>query len=171
MNFRLATSADATLLSTLAARLFHETFAPSMDPDDMRNYLAGAFSPAIQGAQLADPNRAVWLAFDGDTAVGYTMLIRGSRQPSVAAERPIEAQRIYADQRWHGRGLGALLLDKCYAQGRAWSCDVLWLAVWEHNARAIAFYAKHGFERVGTKTFQLGSSVQHDHVLAKRLND
>ncbi len=170
LSFRLATPSDATLLSTLASRLFRETFSPFMDPGDMRNYLVGAFSPEIQGAQLADPNRAVWLAFDGDTAVGYTMLIRGSRHPSVVAERPVEAQRIYADQRWHGRGLGAQLLERCYEQGREWSCDVLWLAVWEHNARAIAFYEKHHFTRVGMKTFQLGASLQHDHVMVKRLS-
>ena len=170
LSFRRATPADAALLSTLGARLFQQTFAQSMDPQDMRNYLAASFSPAVQGAQLADPNRAVWLAFDGDAAVGYTMLIRGSRHPSVEAGRPVEAQRIYADQTWHGRGLGAQLLDRCYEQGRAWSCDVLWLAVWEHNARAIAFYEKHGFAKVGTKTFQLGESLQHDHVMARRLN-
>jgi diamine N-acetyltransferase len=170
LSFRLASSADSSLLADLGARLFHDTFAPSMDPVDMRNYLAGAFSPDIQAAQLADPTRAVWLAFDEDMAVGYTMLIRDSRHPSVVAERPVEAQRIYADQTWHGRGLGARLLDKCYEQGCEWQCDVLWLAVWQHNARAIAFYDKHGFTRVGTKTFQLGASLQHDHVMAKRLS-
>lgn len=42
---------------------------------------------------------------------------------------------------------------------------VLWLGVWEENERGLSFYAKHGFERVGTLTFPYGSSVGINAVL------
>lgn len=42
----------------------------------------------------------------------------------------------------------------------------LWLGVWERNAREIAFYAKCGFEDVGSHTFMIGTDAQVDRVMA-----
>jgi RimJ/RimL family protein N-acetyltransferase len=39
------------------------------------------------------------------------------------------------------------------------------LGVWERNARAQAFYRKHGFNRVGRQTFVVGSDPQTDDVM------
>jgi ribosomal protein S18 acetylase RimI-like enzyme len=41
--------------------------------------------------------------------------------------------------------------------------------VWEKNPRAIAFYEKKGFRKVGRQTFLLGKDVQHDLVMALSL--
>jgi ribosomal protein S18 acetylase RimI-like enzyme len=48
---------------------------------------------------------------------------------------------------------------------------VLWLAVWEINERAIAFYEKHRFREVGRQGFPIGSEIQTDLVLARPLAD
>jgi ribosomal protein S18 acetylase RimI-like enzyme len=137
----------------------------------MREFLAATYTIERQAAELADPARVTWLAESRDgVAIGFALLRRGSRSDGVTGERPVEVQRIYADRSVHGRGIGARLLASCVATARAWSADVLWLAVWEHNARAIAFYEKHGFRRVGAQDFQLGSDTQHDHVMARNLS-
>jgi ribosomal protein S18 acetylase RimI-like enzyme len=57
-------------------------------------------------------------------------------------------------------------MDQCIEQARAWGADVLWLAVWRENPRAIAFYTRRGFTPVGETTFVLGSDLQHDVVMA-----
>jgi ribosomal protein S18 acetylase RimI-like enzyme len=54
-------------------------------------------------------------------------------------------------------------------EGRARGHDVLWLGVWEHNARARAFYARWGFVEVGEMRFLLGSDPQRDLVLERKL--
>jgi ribosomal protein S18 acetylase RimI-like enzyme len=41
----------------------------------------------------------------------------------------------------------------------------LWLGVWERNARAQAFYRRHGFGKVGRHTFVVGNDPQTDDVL------
>jgi len=48
---------------------------------------------------------------------------------------------------------------------------VLWLDVWERNSRAIAFYRKWGFVKVGTQDFRLGEDVQHDLLMARDVED
>ena len=35
------------------------------------------------------------------------------------------------------------------------------------NARAIRFYEKSGFRKVGTKSFRLGNTVEHDFVMER----
>src|SRR4051812_32092975 len=164
---RPATSADADALARLAARLFEQTFAGENSADDMREYLDRTFSAERQRAELADGDRAVWLAVAEDGAhVGYAMLRRGTRAQGVTGSRPAEVQRIYADRDFHGRGVGRVLMDACLAQASEWKCDELWLGVWERNPRAIAFYQKIGFGVVGRQTFLLGRDVQHDLVMA-----
>jgi ribosomal protein S18 acetylase RimI-like enzyme len=41
----------------------------------------------------------------------------------------------------------------------------VWLGVNSANAKAIRFYEKSGFTKVGTKSFTLGDSVENDFVL------
>jgi ribosomal protein S18 acetylase RimI-like enzyme len=169
ITIRRATIADADTLAMLGARLFEQTFGPANTAEDMRKYLSDSFSPAIQRDELADGRRAIWLAESGGSPVGYALLRRGSTSDGVVAQRPAEVQRIYVDQTLHGRGVGDLLMAHCVEQAQAWECDVIWLAVWQMNPRAIAFYEKTGFIRVGVKTFQLGADLQHDFVMARLL--
>jgi diamine N-acetyltransferase len=133
----------------------------------MREYLRSAFSLDAQQEVLAESDAAGFIAEDaGHAAIGYALMKRGSRAAGVTGTRPVEVQRIYSDQAWHGRGVGALLMNACIEQARAWHGDELWLAVWERNPRAIAFYQKSGFQIVGRKTFQLGRDLQQDIVMS-----
>jgi diamine N-acetyltransferase len=167
ITIRRANIDDALLLSRLGARLFENTFGLANDPEDMRAYLRAAFSLESQQAALADPAIAGFIAEDaGHAAIGYAIVKRGSRGAGVTGVRPVEVQRIYSDHAWHGRGIGALLMNACMDQARAWRADELWLGVWEKNPRAIAFYQKTGFRVVGRQSFQLGRDVQQDLVMS-----
>lgn len=46
----------------------------------------------------------------------------------------------------------------------------LWLGVWERNPRAIAFYVKQGFTKVGSHDFIVGSDRQTDWVFTSPLS-
>jgi len=70
----------------------------------------------------------------------------------------------------HGSGFGAALMEASVEMARAWHADVLWLGVWEHNDRALAFYARHGFREAGDHVFQIGQQVDRDLILVKDLS-
>lgn len=170
-TLRLAAESDAALLSELGARLFVQTFGAQNTADDMRLYLADAFRLDRVRATLTDPNQRTWIAEEGaNGAVGYAVLKLSPAPSYLQARRSAEIVRLYADQRWHGRGAGASLMDACLQQAREWKSDLVWLGVWEVNARAIAFYQKHGFRNVGSQTFLLGTDLQNDLVMARRLD-
>ena len=85
----------------------------------------------------------------------------------MESSRPIEIVRFYARTRWIGRGVGRGLMEAVLREARARGHDRVWLGVWERNERAIAFYKKWGFIKVGSQPFQLGNDIQTDLVMAR----
>ena len=79
----------------------------------------------------------------------------------------MELKRLYVARAWHGQGVAQALMDAALDTARARGAQTLWLGVWERNPRAVAFYAKYGFVRVGEHTFVLGGDAQTDWLFAR----
>jgi diamine N-acetyltransferase len=168
-SIRRADAEDAGLLADLGARTFSDAFAADNKPEDMAAYLAAAFSPAQQAAELADPRATFLIAEIERRAVGYAALRADDGPACVTGARPIELVRLYVAQEWLGRGVGAALMRECVGVARASGHQTMWLGVWEHNRRAQAFYRKWGFQIVGEHTFQLGTDPQTDLLMERAL--
>jgi diamine N-acetyltransferase len=174
-TIRTARSADAPRLSRLAATTFRDAFQAESSPEDMERYLAEAFTTEQQAAEIADPGNTILVAEDhspdGVELVGYAHLGSESPPESVVGPVPLELKRLYVARAWHGRGVAQALMNAVLDAARARGAKTLWLGVWERNSRAVAFYEKHGFTRVGEHSFTLGSDVQTDWVYARPLDD
>lgn len=133
----------------------------------MAAYLAEAFGPEKQAAQLADPANVFLIAEAEDHPVGYAHLRFAPAPEAIVGRAPMEIRRFYACKEWIGRGVGALLMEECMARARRAGCDAVWLDVWEHNDRAMAFYRKWGFVLVGSQRFKLGNDLQYDLLMAR----
>lgn len=159
---RRATEADAGELATLAERVFRETFGPDNSAENMDLYAASAFTFERQLAALRDPNIVVLLVeTDGRYAAFATPRLH-------AGERAVEIQRFYVDAPWHGRGVAQALMAAVVEMAAAERAERIWLGVWEHNTRGIAFYLKCGFRVVGEQAFMLGLDRQRDLVMARQ---
>jgi ribosomal protein S18 acetylase RimI-like enzyme len=155
------------LLAELGARTFSETFAPDNSASDMAAYLASAFSPAQQAAELADSSSLFLIVEKDGDALGYAMLRSGNVLESVTGDKPIEVVRLYVSHASLGSGVGAALMQACIDEARRRGYKTLWLGVWEHNARAQAFYRKWNFTEIGTHIFQLGDDPQTDILMQR----
>lgn len=158
--------ADAATLAELGARTFRDSFAADNRPEDMEAFLAAHYRPEIQAAELQDPRNLYLLAEISKVPAGFALLRDGVRARGVTGERPLNLARLYVDKPFIGAKVGAALMRRCLDEGRARGHDMLWLGVWERNARARAFYERWGFVEVGEMLFQLGSDLQRDLVLA-----
>lgn len=168
-TIRRATVADAPMLAGLAERTFRDTFAEYNDPSDMDAYVAEALTAVQFAAEIADPDNVWFVAEVDGSPAGYAKVQSGPAHESVTGAAPIEISRLYAEHRFHGHGVGRSLIDACFDEARGQHAWTVWLGVWEHNARAIAFYEKCGFTRCGAKTFVLGKDVQTDAVMSRSL--
>ena len=166
---RRGQASDAALLSELGARTFAETFAADNSSQNMAAYLAVAFNPAQQAAELADPQSVIFIAETDGVAVGYAMLRSGTAPEEVTGEKPIELVRLYVSQESIGGGVGAALMQTCIDEAGARGYETLWLGVWQNNSRAQAFYRKWNFVEVGTHVFQLGGDPQTDLLMERNV--
>ncbi|HET7810672.1 MAG TPA: GNAT family N-acetyltransferase [Steroidobacteraceae bacterium] len=169
-TLRDATPADAARLAAFAARTFRETFAADNTAADMQSHLDASFSPAIQRLEIQDPSIDTLILVDADDRwLGFAQLRAGSSAPGTPPAGSLELWRFYVDRPWHGKGVAGALMDGAKRRAARRGAASLWLGVWERNARAQAFYRKHGFEAVGRKTFVVGNDPQSDDVMLCRL--
>ena len=164
---RPARDGDAAALARFAGRTFRETFEADNTAEDMTLYLANNYSPERQREEIRDPDIITLLAEDGRRLAGYVQLHRGAAPDCVAGEAPIEIRRFYVDRDWQGRGVARTLMVASLEAALQRGTRTVWLAVWERNLRAQAFYRKCGFEDCGAKEFLLGRDRQTDRVMVR----
>ena len=171
-SIRTATADDAGALAALAAVTFPLACPPSAPPEDIAAHLANTLSDRHFRAYLADPDVTV-LVIDADSGLrGYSLLVnRPATDPDVVSALEIlpsvELSKCYVHPEHHGLGAAAELMNASVAAAAGSGGRGVWLGVNSQNARAIRFYEKSGFRKVGTKSFRLGSTVEHDFVLER----
>jgi len=171
IEIRKATLDDAKPLTDLSYTTFWDAFAhhPKNAPDDLAFYMRQAFNLEQITEELADPKAFFLIAEIDDELAGYAKLIVDNIEPGITAEKPIELNRLYSQQKFLGQGVGQILMDACFKHAKSKEHDVMWLGVWEYNPRAQRFYEKNGFQIVGKHTFVLGSDPQTDLLMQREI--
>lgn len=167
---RRAEPDDAEALAHLAERTFRDTFATENNPIDMDLYCAESFGTEIQRQEILDANYVTLLAEVERQLVAFVQVRLQSPKACVVADRPSELYRLYVSSEWHGRGVAHDLMAHVLSTAAHAGADSIWLGVWEHNPRAIAFYRKYGFRVVGEHGFQFGRELQHDLIMVTEVS-
>lgn len=164
---RRATAGDAEPLADLALRSFLDAFAAQNDEDDVAAYTSCVYGPAQQAAEIANPRIVTLVAETDGRLAAYVMLRSGTTAPGLVGPEPVEIMRFYVDRPWHGTGVAHRMMDAALRTAREQGARTAFLAVWEHNLRALAFYTRRGFAVVGAQDFLLGSDLQNDLVMSR----
>jgi ribosomal protein S18 acetylase RimI-like enzyme len=163
---RFASPADAAALAALALKTFDDAFMPFNREEDMIAYTKDAFTEAQQLREIEDPKIVTLVVEEADGALAAYAQVR----PTPGAPHgEVELARFYVDQAHHGRGIAQSLMAAVDAEARRLGAHRIWLGVWERNHRAIRFYRKCGFEQCGTHVFILGTDVQTDWDMVRRI--
>ncbi len=159
---RYASSDDAAVLAHLGRLTFVEAFAQQNDPLDFAQYVSEAFSEAQFRREFSEPGAHFCLAYVGDTPVGYAKWRTNDEPDALKGRKNLELQRIYVLAAHQGDKIGQALLQTAITYARKQHYQHLWLGVWEHNQKAIAFYERAGFTQFDSHPFMLGSDLQTD---------
>jgi len=160
---------DSALLSELGARAFREAFESFMSPFTMDAHIAATYNQSRQMDELADSSKKILIIEQGGIAAGYALLHAHESPLVVRDVNSIELSRIYLRQDFIGHGLGRALMLECLEEARRRDHKSIWLAVWEKNERAVSFYGKFGFERVGIRPKNADSSAGEDLIMCRLL--
>lgn len=173
---RRAAVEDAVALSELASVTFPLACPPGSTRADQQAFIAAVLSTERFTEYLGDPDRVLLVAHDDASTdpIGYTMLVEGepydAEVRAAITRRPtVELSKCYVLPGHHGRGVAVALMAATLDAARRAGADGIWLGVNQLNLRAQAFYRRAGFERVGTKHFQVGDRLEDDFVLERAL--
>jgi ribosomal protein S18 acetylase RimI-like enzyme len=167
IRIRRAEEDDALALSVLAEATFRAAFAESNTVANMQSHCAATYGEALQLAEIRESSLETWVAERDGRLIAYVQLRLDAASPVISGGRAVEIQRFYVDASHHGAGLAHQLMAHVLARADAAGYAVLWLGVWERNARALAFYGKWGFEVVGEHTFKVGEDPQCDLLMRR----
>ena len=170
-----ATESELDEVAAIAARTFPLACPPTAQPEDVAAFVATHLSRARFADYLADPARSVLCAHEHGRILGYAMLIGGDIadadvQRAVPLRPAVELSKMYVLPDAHGAGVSAALMTATLDLAIDGNAACVWLGVNQKNQRAQRYYAKHGFEVGGTKTFQLGDAIEHDYVMVRPLS-
>jgi len=165
-RIREATAGDCHTLALVGAATFLESFAGMIDGAAIVAHCARQHSAETYRAYLAK-GACAWIGVvePGGAPVGYALVC----DPELEQAQPgdLELKRIYLFSRFKGSPLASALMQA--AINHASNRPRLLLGVKNDNHRAIAFYRKHGFETIGTRTFTVGDKSYDDLVMARSL--
>jgi ribosomal protein S18 acetylase RimI-like enzyme len=88
----------------------------------------------------------------------------GDVDMDVDASDALELHRLYVDASTKGTGVAQALMHEALAWARGKGAKVMFLSVWENNARAQAFYRRYGFEHIGEHRFMVGRVADRDFI-------
>lgn len=174
VTVRPARRGDAEVLAELAAATFRLACPPDMSEEDMAAYVQEHLTLERFRGYLKDKRRWLLVAEVAGAVVGYTMSIMGEpTDPEIAAAVPTrptaELSKFYVRAALHRSGAASALMEATLAMARDRGLPGIWLGVNGQNERARRFYGKHGFERVGGRTFTVGSRRESDDVMYRTL--
>jgi ribosomal protein S18 acetylase RimI-like enzyme len=164
ITLKPATATDAELIAGMSRETFYDTYAEVNTKEDMDKFLSEQFTPEQLITEVKQEGNIFLLAYEDDQPAGYIFL-KDEMHPHIPNENAVEISRIYVKKSFIGKGVGKALIQAAVSHALAENKSFIWLAVWEHNLRAINFYTSFGFEKFAEQNFVLGNDVQRDWVM------
>lgn len=168
-RIRKATVDDAQTLSLIGAATFLDAFAGVINGQGLLAHCQHAHSAETYRHYL-ESGASAWIAEvePGDAPVGYALICKPELDQAI--EGDIELKRIYVLSRFQGSVISSVLMRHVLETAQAAGYKRLLLGVKNDNHRALGFYAKNGFETIGSRSFDVGGTIYDDFVLARPLD-
>ncbi|MFZ5551915.1 MAG: GNAT family N-acetyltransferase [Bacteroidota bacterium] len=146
---RRANINDMEQLAELCSETFIDTYSGENKKSDIQHYIENNFSAENITRELLGNQNVFFVSEKNGRFSGYVKLTRKKSKTEIA--------RIYVRKEYFGTGLARQLVEKSKEYSSAEGIRTLYLAVWQNNHRAIAFYKKCGFLITGNTTFDWGT--------------
>lgn len=155
-------------LTELAVNTFFEAFSDSVNKEALDQYNQEFRDKKIAENWLTDSRTKVWVADNGTEFLGFLTLTPPDL-PILVTARDLEMKKIYIFSKAQRQGIGKKLLDKAIQFAASVESERLLLGVNCENKKAISFYERSGFVKVGERKFRVGNELHDDFIYAYHL--
>ena len=169
MVIRPVLESEIVLLRDISIKTFVDAFGDQNTSSDMDVYIEESRNIEQTTKEFHDPNATLLFLESEGEVIGFMKINQGDAQSEKFPESSIELERIYLLEGNQGKGYGETMIRYFEDFGKQLEVDIVWLGVWKENPRAIAFYKRHGFEIFGEHDYLIGTDLQRDYLMRKRV--
>lgn len=170
ITIKIVDTSKAETLSLLGRITYTESHGQFItDKSDLFHYNNKAFSVENITNSILAPNNVYFIIYKNDFPAGYAKLVFNALNENVKHSSICRLERIYILNEFIHLKLGQKLLDEVLHYVKKMSYNVVWLTTYIKNDRAIHFYEKNQFSRVGKYDFIVGNTGYENIVFEKQL--
>jgi ribosomal protein S18 acetylase RimI-like enzyme len=162
---RKAEERDASSMAAVSIEVWLNTYLRQGVSAFFADYVLSEFTAQKFRHTIADPDLAIWVSENRIGIDGFVTVCSTAAAPLENCSH-LEIATLYVQPRHQSSGKGAALLYCALEHCRSLKSGSAWLKVNAENARAIDFYRRHGFVRVGTTSFVIADKAYENHVMA-----
>ncbi len=164
MSVRRAEIPDANIIAALAIEVWISTYVKKGVTSYFADYVLSEYNTVSVENTLRDPSERGFVSENEEGLDGYARLTIG-RDSGVIGCAKTEISTLYIQPRHQGKGIGKALLSALLSECRDNGFLTPWLIVNCKNENAIRFYTAQGFEKVGTKYFEIDDKAYLNQIM------
>ena len=161
---RKAEERDASSLAAVSIEVWLSTYLREGVSSFFADYVLAEFTAQKFRDSIGDPDFSLWVS-ENRTGIDGFVTVCSTATPPLPGCSPLEIKTLYVQPRHQSGGKGAALLHHALAHCRRMGCEGAWLKVAAENSRAIDFYRRHGFQRIGSTDFVIADKAYENHVM------
>jgi ribosomal protein S18 acetylase RimI-like enzyme len=169
MNIKVirADLSHADSISSIGRLSFRDAFGRLFNSrSELQEYLDYTYHPDKIAKSVQKENNIFFVACLENVPIGFAKVKKHSLNEQIDSIAQMELQKIYVLSYYHGSGAGTALMQAVLDLANKTCPDFLWLDTHLHNTKAIRFYEKNGFKKVGKRYFMIGSQTFEYHLMA-----
>jgi len=168
ITFGKARIEDALRISIVLKTVYIEVYAIDGVTIESANFIEKRFSiEHIKKIILNNPEQLL-IAYCNDNPVGVAELIFDALCPIRKIAVP-ELDKLYVLKRFNSQGVGQGLMIEAEKLLKHKKFNEIFLDVYIENERAISFYEKYGFRKIGQVDFPMEHNTYKNWVMTKEI--
>ena len=157
----------AAAIASIGKKSFRHAFEHLFESKEtLFEYLEYTYDPLKLSKSIRKVNNLYFLVWYDGHPVGFAKVKKLSFNPHLASDIQMELQKIYVLPEYQGTGAGSLLMLAIKEAAREFSPEHIWLDTHVSNDKAIRFYERNGFRKIGRHQFLIGTQRFDYHVMA-----
>jgi ribosomal protein S18 acetylase RimI-like enzyme len=167
---RRAREQDASALAAVSIEVWLNTYLRDGVSQLFADYVLSEFTAQRFRDAIEDSRLAIWVSEHGIGIDGF-VTVCSTASPPLPDCSPLEIMTLYVRPRRQSGGRGVALLRRAVEFCNGISGENVWLKVNARNDRAIDFYLRHGFNRIGSTHFRIGEQAYENYVMKMDLRN
>lgn len=170
IQIRIASEINTEVLALLGRITYAESHGRFIEnKKDLLNYTKTAFSVSKIKQELNAINNVFYIIYVDDLPVGYAKLVLNESNINVNSNKSCLLERIYILADFIPLKIGYQFLTFLEEKAKAEDMDTMWLTVYIENEKAIRFYQRNDYKKVGETMFLVNEKEYDNMVLSKTI--